>query len=213
MRIIIVLFFLLPLAAFADDCRGNQPCNNSTVDIANDITTNVGIETGPTTVNAGDVAVNSDSKSFAFAHGLGDVDINQCLASTQWGTILVSKQKVVLNKWCAAESYDARGLHTMAALIRCDIPEISKLFNDKEKCIRANTYSPPPEPVTVIVPAAEPDVEQLAQVEEEHESLEQRLARLERNQRAAAAKAQERRDVAQETYQKIKELRTDERDH
>lgn len=209
MRIIIALFFLLPLAAFADDCRGNQPCGTSNTDV----TTNVGIETGPTTVNAGDVAVNSDSKSFAFAHGLGDVDINQCLASTQWGTILVSKQKIVLNKWCAAESYDARGLHTMAALIRCDIKEIGKHFNNEEECVQANTYSPPPEPVTIIVPAATPNVEQLAEVEQKHESLEQRLERIERSQRAAAAKAQQRREIAQETYQKIKELRTDERDH
>jgi hypothetical protein len=202
MRIIIVLFFLLPLAAFADDCRGNQPCGTSNTDV----TTNVGIETGPTTVNAGDIAVNSDSKSFAFAHGLGDVDINQCLASTQWGTILVSRQKVVLNKWCAAESYDAKGMYFMAAAIRCDIKEIGQHFETKEECIDMNTYRPPspppPEPMIIIETP-----------EEELDDLDDRLAKLERNQRLAAAKAQQRRKTAQQTYEKIKELREDERDH
>jgi hypothetical protein len=43
--------------------------------------------------------------------------------------------------------------------------------------------------------------------------LEQRLVSLERSQRAAAIKAQQRREVAQETYEKVKELRNDERDH
>lgn len=217
MRRAILLLLLIPGWAFADDCRGNQPCGNTDVDVANDIITNVGVETGPTTVNAGDVALNSDSKTFAFSHGLGDVDINQCIASTQWGTILVSKQGVILNKWCAAETFDARGMHFMAAALRCDIKEISKHFESQEDCIDMNTYRPAPaatkEPApepTLVIP---PEVLQFEEVEEEHDNLEHRLARLEANQRAAAMKAQQRREIAQQTYDKVKDLREDERDN
>ena len=209
---VILLLLLIPSWAYAD-CRGNQPCGNTDVDVANDIVTNVGLETGPTTVNAGDVALSNESKSFAFAHALGDVDINQCLASTQWGTILVSRQKVVLNKWCAAESFDARGMHVMAALIRCDIPEISKHFDDKQVCVDANTFKPAPAPVTKPATVIPPEVLELEETQEEHDNLAQRLARLERDQRAAAVRAQERREIAQKTYEKVKDLRNDERDN
>ena len=86
---------------------------------------------------AGDV--DTSSKSFGFAHALGDVDINQCMGSTQWGSIIVSKQKLVLNKWCAAEVYDAKGLFDMGARMRCLIPEIAELFTTELECLAANT--------------------------------------------------------------------------
>jgi len=114
---------------------------------------------------SGDVSVGGDA--FGVAHSLGDVDINQCLASTQWGSILVSKQKLVLNKWCAAESYDAKGLHQMAAMLRCDIPEVSKHFDSNTSCRAANTVS---EPVSV------PSTDVIDDDEEYHE--EQRMEQM-----------------------------------
>ena len=86
--------------------------------------------------------ISHESNALGFSHSLGDVDINQCLGSTQWGSIIVSKQKLVLNKWCAAEVYDAKGLHHMAAVMRCDIPEILKHFADSEHCVVANKWVP-----------------------------------------------------------------------
>ena len=87
----------------------------------------------------GDVSVSDSSEALGFSHSLGDVDINDCLASTQWGTIIVSRQRVVLNKWCAAEVYDYKGLHSVAARLRCDIKEVSDLFQTESECITANT--------------------------------------------------------------------------
>lgn len=127
----------------------------------------------------GDVSYNTDG-SFGFAHALGDVDINQCLASTQWGTILVSKQKVVLNKWCAAEVYDAKGLHRMAALVRCDIEEIAKHFTDPAVCISDNTMQRQGDELADKIMAQD---QMLASIEEDHDEelreLEQRLAAVE----------------------------------
>lgn len=201
MRYTFIIILLWPTIVLADNGHGHD--HGGDVDVANSITG------GDVSLSGGDVAVSNSSESYGFAYGLGDVDINQCLASTQWGTILVSRQKVVLNKWCAAESYDARGLHFMAALLRCDIDEVIEHFESKDECVKANTYRPPePEPAPAIIIPAVP-----VEVEEEHDNLEQRLVSLERSQRAASIKAQQRREVAQETYEKVKELRNDERDH
>ena len=38
-----------------------------------------------------DVTVGGDSsRAYGFSHGLGDVDINDCIVSKQWGSILLS---------------------------------------------------------------------------------------------------------------------------
>jgi hypothetical protein len=221
-----IIVFLFPIVAFA----GGNPHNDEvdvdvgvnvggdTVNVGGDtvnvggasITNQVGLETGPTTVNAGDVALNSDSKSFAFAHGLGDVDIADCLGSEQWGTIIVSRQYLELNKWCAAEVYDAKGLYQMAAILRCDIKEVKKHFADPQDCIKANTVEPvivgieyKSEPEVIIV---EPPQElQETHVEQQMalNTLEQKLAKLEKDNRATQKLIRERRQIAQETLEKL----------
>ena len=133
------------------------------------------------TSTSGDVQVGTgDSQALAFAHALGDVDIAQCLASTQWGTILFSKQKVVLNQWCAAEIYDAKGMHEMAALLRCDIEEIAKHFETPGRCIEANTWTPPPEPEPDPPEQTSSFLPMMEQAEEDHdEDVRELLARIE----------------------------------
>jgi hypothetical protein len=213
-----IIILLLPTIAFAggnphnDDVDVDVNVGGDTVNVGGD-TVNVAGSTlnssvGDTTVNAGDVALNSDSKSFAFAHGLGDVDIADCLGSEQWGTIIVSRQYLELNKWCAAEVYDAKGLYQMAAILRCDIKEIKKHFNTPEACMEANTIRPVvaakvEEPEVIIV---EPSIElQETHVEQQMalESMEQRMARLEREQRATQREIHDKRQIAQRTLEKL----------
>ena len=147
--VVVVLVILPPAWADDDDHRGTVMLSGgSQVD--------------------GDTSVTNSSKAFAFSHSLGDVDINDCLASTQWGTILVSAQKVNLNKWCAGEVYDAKGLYTMAALVRCDIPEIRKFFEDDASCVEANTVEVyEPIEAAVIVEEYDEHDEELEQLSEQ----------------------------------------------
>jgi hypothetical protein len=217
-----IIILLLPTIAFAGgrenevdvDVGNTVNVGGDTVNVGGD-TVNVGGATlnssvGDTVVDAGDVALNSDSKSFAFAHGLGDVDIADCLGSEQWGTIIVSRQYLELNKWCAAEVYDAKGLYQMAAILRCDIKEVKKHFTDPQDCIKANTV----EPVVVgIEYKSEPEVivveppQELQEVHVEQqmalETIEQKLARLERDNRATQNLIRERRQTAQKTLEKL----------
>lgn len=61
---------------------GGNTNNNSNTNTNTNSVTNM-VDVGGTTMNAGDVNVSNSSKSFAFAHGLGDVDINQCIVTKQ----------------------------------------------------------------------------------------------------------------------------------
>jgi hypothetical protein len=175
----------------------------------------------------GDLNVEGSS-AVGFGRSSFDVDINQCMGSTSWDTIIVGKQKLVLNKWCAAEAYDARGLHNVAARLRCQIPEIADLFGPDEDCVLENTLLGPPGGIAGTIPTPGPDEDgyrpdeagevskgggppapgvELVQRElqmhaEEYESLEQRIARMERGNAAAAAK---RRDYAQQTMEKLRD--------
>ena len=112
-----------------------------TPDIRNDVETNVGVDNNAN-ATTGDLVIEgftSNSRSLALANSMGDVDINDCRESTQWGTPLFSIQGVRLNPWCAAEVYDAKGMPEMAAKVRCLIPEIKKMFSTTEECWQANT--------------------------------------------------------------------------
>lgn len=181
------------------------------------------VAVGSQTVNAGDMVGGDTSvstggnKAFAFAHGLGDVDINDCLASTQWGTIIVSAQKVVLNKWCAGEVYDAKGLYKMGGIMRCDIQEIRRHFETDLECVEANTMRV----VTVQAPIEhtqerhEEDAErhdyEISQLSAQYEALQQALsetAERDRAGRIAYQRAQqERREKLNQYAEQVEAIR------
>lgn len=124
----------------------------------------------------GETVVGGNStRAYAFSHGMGDVDIADCLASTQWGTILFSAQGVKLNRWCAAEIYDAKGLYEMAAKMRCDIKEVARHFATQEKCIEANTVEAP----VPIAPVEQNDCDEDCEDNLEVVALQERVAALE----------------------------------
>lgn len=184
---------LSPAWASGDDITQSNDMNN---------------QTGGDINIAGD---NSDSLGIGFAHALGDVDINDCLASTQWGTIIVSKQKVVPNMWCMGEVYDAKGMFDLAAKARCSVPEIRAWFDSDFACETANKWSgfvtidPPASTGDVPEPAADccDEDEETRDVHEQEialalartESLEQRLNDEAAARRRAVAAGQAAREA------------------
>ena len=150
----------------------------------------------------GDVNVSDSSDAVAFGHALGDVDINDCQGSEQWGSVIVSRQYLKLNLWCAGLYYDSVGLHAMAARVRCEIREIGRLFDSPAECRYANTVSAPPdEPVSRSLPIEAPDDDEeedthaadiealrasVAALEAENEAREREQARAASRARQAA---------------------------
>ena len=100
------------------ECRGHS-CNDST-----DV------------IDASSVVNNSVSDSSnGYGIGFGDANIAECYRSYQ----ILIWQDSKINPLCLADSYDAKGLHDMAAIIRCDIRAIRKHFSSNVKCIEMNT--------------------------------------------------------------------------
>jgi hypothetical protein len=184
MRVLILLLFALP--AFAqDDCRGNHNCGSG----------------GSTPVDVNTVVGGSTTK--AFSVGGGDMDINQCLATHS--VLFGLWQGTHLNKMCVADGLDINGKHEEAAEMRCSVRGFRKVYGDD--CVEETMFRPPPPLPPTVVPTSGPLlrevlVAQEAQ-EEDYESLEARLARIESGQRIAARKAQDRRDYAQQTMKRI----------
>lgn len=228
MRHFILTLLLVSVASYATppDNRppDNRPPDFNDGDVTTDVTTDVNTNVD-TTVNAGDLVggdtnVSHTSRALALGNSLGDVDINDCLASTQWGTPVFSRQNVVLNKWCAAEVYDAKGLHRMAAKVRCEIKEIAALSETREECIADNTVQAPP--VVVAAPPTE-SVEREdedEEVKEKHNDLEARIAAIEKKRAADARRAsawaeeqkrarEEQKMLAQQSLDALQEYRNE----
>lgn len=173
------LILLLPGIAFASerglDIRQSNDLNNQT---GGDI--NIDGGSPQTNLNYG------GSRAYGFSHGLGDVAIADCMGTQQWGSIIVSRQKMILNRWCAASEYDRMGLFDVAAMMRCTIPEIASLFGSNIECLGHNTVIPvpvSPEPPPVVSAPAPMPVEEIVEevlivVEEQHKEQEEMVVEL-----------------------------------
>lgn len=200
------LFVLLAGYAIADDdCRGHSCNDTGGGDIDIDIGGSpVDLQTGPTNVETNVAGSSYSSRALALGNGLGDVDINDCLGSEQFGTPLYSRQWLELNRWCAAEVFDAKGLNVMAGKLRCEIKEIRALFpkgsaGDVE-CQDANTVTgQPAASIAPVVATLSARYDEHDQEEERHEAeleklaqrqadLEQRLQTEAANRRSASAR-------------------------
>lgn len=92
--------------------------------------------------NEQDVTVGGDSGwGLGIANQLGAAAIDDCMVTHQKNFTIFAYQDGKLNYWCAALHYDAIGLNEMAARMRCQMPEIRKMFEkgDEASCIQANT--------------------------------------------------------------------------
>ena len=107
--------------AYGDDdhkCQGGHNCDSGDI------------------IDASSVLSNSVSDSSrAYGIGMGNVDIAQCYRSYQ---ILIFQDSKI-NPICLADSLDAKGLHHIAAMVRCDIKTIRKHFDSDRSCIQSTT--------------------------------------------------------------------------
>jgi hypothetical protein len=176
--------------------------------------------------------MNAGSDSIAIGYG-PDNDINDCMA--HWSALIVTFPK--RNKFCERQEFvswaQAAQFHTPQSIkIMCSDPMGGEVFGSTLECI--SVFTPEGVPTTPPTPGPDEDgyrpdgagevskcgtcrppgaaiVEtQLAIHTEEFEDLETRLARIERGNRIAAQKSQERRDYAQQTIQRLEDESEDE---
>lgn len=167
------LLSVVAIRAYADERRGpsvdvdvrqSNDMNNQTsgdIDIGMASTLNAGDMIG------GDTSLSTSTKNIAVAApGLGDVDIADCLGSTQWSLLVGGKQKLQLNHVCMAEFYLKAGRYDLAAQSLCNQPEILGEYDDELACEADHDFSPPPMPAMAPEPAA---LEQHYEIEEQHD--------------------------------------------
>jgi len=136
--VILVLCFVAMIVnpVWADDDRGDvtqsNDMNNQT---AGDVT-------------GGNMSTGSN-RALALSNGLGDVDIRDCLGSTQWSTPLFSKQKLTPNWGCLAEFYLSAGKYELAAIAMCNT-EIRNEFTSEDECRSAHDFAPVYEAAVIV---------------------------------------------------------------
>ena len=180
--VVALMYALVPDALASGDCRGENSCNTVGGDT---VVTTGDMVGGETNVSTG------GNKTFAFAYGMGDVDINEgqnCYGSEQWGTVIVGRQTMELNAWCAALFYELNGRHERAAALRCtikDIVDTHPYYGDEMACIKGEQLRPDEPQVVGEVPAEVPVDEYIEQqiqmavdeeVADQHEQVEYRIA-------------------------------------
>lgn len=83
--------------------------------------------------------INHESKALGLGRSSFDVDINQCMGSTAWDTVLGGKQKLVLNWVCLAEFYIKTGQPELAAVALCNTEMLDEFANEAE-CESAHDF-------------------------------------------------------------------------
>lgn len=158
----------------------------------------------------------NSSKTFAVGNTLGDVDIAQCMGSTQWNSPVYGKQKLVLNHACMAEFYLKNKRYGLAAQSLCNIPEELAEYPDETSCEEAHDFTPtyveaPAEATYDVSDEIEEEI-QIAQMQhvEDVTSLDERLERLESGRRAAQRRAAEEAEYKADLIQRIQGIDEDE---
>jgi hypothetical protein len=79
------------------------------------------------------------SKALGLGRSSFDVDINQCMGSTSWDTILMGKQKLVLNWVCLTEFYIKTSQPELAAMAICNTEMLDE-FESEAECEAAHDF-------------------------------------------------------------------------
>jgi len=161
----LLILLLFPLVALASGDK-----NINVTDVATEVAT-------------GDVSLTgSTSRALGLGRSSFDVDINQCMGSTAWDTIVGGKQKLVLNWVCLAEFYIKTGQPDLAAIAICNT-EMVKEFKNEAECEQAHDFFVEVSEAAVMMPDNSEHEEEEARWHEDQLQMQidydDRIARLE----------------------------------
>ncbi len=141
--LIVVLVMLFIFAVKPSHAGGNcnGPGDDSCYNEIVDVDVSGGDMTGGDMIG-GDISTGGNKSLALVAPGLGDVDIAQCLGSTQWSLLVYAKQKLALNQVCMAEFYLKVGRYDLAAQALCNQPEILMEYSTEVACEIQHDFTP-----------------------------------------------------------------------
>lgn len=87
--------------------------------------------------------VTGDSSWGIGAGGPGDVEINNCWGSTQWGGLTIFRQKLVTLETCLGFRFLALKKYELAAMHFCNDKPTLKEFANEAECEAEHDFTPP----------------------------------------------------------------------
>lgn len=137
--------------------------------------------------------ISHESKALGLGRSSFDVDINQCMGSTAWDTIVGGKQKLVLNWVCLAEFYIKTGQPDLAAVALCNTEMLDE-FESEAECELAHDFLVEVAAAVAVEPMVNDHFDEEEEWHEEQMQMQQgyddRLARLEQRVSRPAPKPQ-----------------------
>ena len=166
--------------------------------------------------------INSDGSSWGIgAGGPGDVDIDKCWGSTQWGGLTIFKQKLVTIETCLGFEFLSLKKYKLAAMHFCNDKPTLKEFASETECEAEHDFTPSdsgntddnrdteaPELKALVAQTAQYENER-QQVREEQQAdidvLMDKFAALERRASRYAAAEREKREYAKAELERLRE--------
>ncbi len=99
-------------------------------------------DNGAGAVSDASSVITGDSSWGIGAGGPGDVDINGCWGSTQWGLLTIFKQKLVTLEICLGFRFLALKKYELAAMHFCNDKPTLKEFANEAECEVAHDFTP-----------------------------------------------------------------------
>ena len=140
---VVIVFLFSPVWA-GGDCNGPGACTDD------DVTVDTVVDTSNVVTMHG-----SKNRSLGLANAQGDVDIGDCIVTTQWNAVIFARQSWDYSVWCQANDIHLGGKPVRAAEARCQIPFFAKLFGDE--CVDAMTFAYAADMVLDAVPDKDED--------------------------------------------------------
>ena len=196
---VFVLFMLItPLWGSGDDLSATADASATAL---SDSTSTASITGGDQIISGGD--------AIGLAQSLGDVDIEGCVVTEQWGIIVYQRQNWDYDPWCLAAILDQQGKHLDAAKMRCSDKDTEKIYGDE--CMRVMTFSPAIAPSAVATPnqAVDRDDEEGDEIDEHHQQIKvltDRLDKYESDRQNSVNAYRRQQQIQQQQYEEVYEF-------
>ncbi len=125
--VIMALVALLCVVASPIFANGNKDAGD--IDVSTNVTTDVAASASVT----GDTALSTSTKAYSVSGS--DMEIADCMATH--AILFGLWQGTHINKLCLAAQLDNLGEHEEAAMMRCSMRKVRKVYGDTEDCVAA----------------------------------------------------------------------------
>ena len=214
-RLTMLFIFVMVLLIMCSTAGSSDDRGTATADATADATAAATASSlSDSTSAASAVGGDQTSRALALSQSLGDVDIEGCVVTEQWGIIVYQRQNWDYDPWCLAAILDQQGLHKEAAQMRCSDKDTEKLYG-KETCIKTLTFLPTSYSPAIVATPNQPVATQQEdccnedEVDEHHQQIEaltNRLDKYESDRQSSANAYRRQQQQQQEQYEEVQEF-------